>query len=47
MSFKYYKLSADKGNTTAQNNLGNCYLNGIGTEKDYEIAFKYYKLSAD
>eukprot|EP00825_Cyclidium_porcatum_P037532 TRINITY_DN4162_c0_g1_i8.p3 TRINITY_DN4162_c0_g1~~TRINITY_DN4162_c0_g1_i8.p3 ORF type:complete len:117 (+),score=33.51 TRINITY_DN4162_c0_g1_i8:226-576(+) len=49
-AFKYYKLSADQGNSNGQNNLGYCYANGKGTEQDLEMAFKafkYYKLSAD
>lgn len=47
MTFKYYKLSADKGNVLAYRNVGMCYLNGIGTDKNPSLTYKYYKLAAD
>lgn len=46
-SFKYFKLSADKGNAVAQCYLGLHFLNGDGTLKNLKEAFKYIKLSAD
>jgi len=44
---EYYQLSADQGNSDAQCNLGYCYKNGIGVEKDLDKAIHYYQLSAD
>ncbi len=44
---KYYKLSADQGDASAQFNLGNMYNNGRGVVQDYKEAVKYYRLSAD
>jgi TPR repeat protein len=44
---KYFKLSANHGNTSAQRQLGLCYKRGIGTEIDLAESFKYLKLSAD
>ena len=35
MAFKYYKLSADQGNSNGQNNLGDMYYNGQGTERGF------------
>ena len=46
-AFKYYKLSADQGNSYALYSLGNMYENGYGIEKNLEEAFKYYNLSAE
>jgi len=44
---QYYQLSADKGNSTAQFNLGVCYQNGQGVIPDYSKAVQYFQLSAD
>jgi TPR repeat protein len=46
-AFKYYKLSADQGNSSSQFNVGTCYENGDGVDINLEEAFKYYKFSAD
>lgn len=35
--FKWYKSSAELGYLHAQQKLGNCYLNGIGCEKNEEL----------
>ena len=43
----WYQLSADQGYSTAQNNLGRCFQNGIGVEKNFAQAFHWYQLSAD
>ncbi|RHZ73766.1 hypothetical protein Glove_229g3 [Diversispora epigaea] len=39
--------SAEKGNHRGQYNLGNCYLNGIGTIKDEGKAFTWFLKSAE
>ena len=44
---RLYRLSADQGNVTAQNNLGTLYRAGIGVEKDLDKAELYYSLAAD
>lgn len=45
---KYYKLSAESGNTNAQNRLGELYHHGEGDlKKDLEKSITYYKLAAN
>ena len=45
---RLYKLSADQGNSFAQNNLGNFYQEGRGDlPKDDAEAVRYYKLASD
>jgi TPR repeat protein len=44
---KWFKKSADQGNSSAQYNLGNCYYYGDGVKISDKKAVKYYKLSAD
>jgi hypothetical protein len=44
--FKYFKLSADKGNSFAQYDVGICYYHGKGVDHDPKEAFKYFNLSA-
>ena len=39
--------AAEKGDATGQLELGNCYYNGLGIEKDDQEAVKYYQLSAE
>lgn len=39
--------AAEQGNSNAQNNLGNAYLNGNGVTKNFHEAVKWYKLSAN
>ncbi|RHZ84618.1 hypothetical protein Glove_79g104 [Diversispora epigaea] len=45
--FQWYLKLAEAGNHKGQNNLGNCYRNGIGTTKDEEKAFQWYLKSAE
>ena len=44
---RLFKLSADQGNSNAQNNLGNLYYDGHGVKQDYQEAARLFKLSAD
>ncbi|RHZ65920.1 hypothetical protein Glove_310g13 [Diversispora epigaea] len=46
-NFQWYLKLAEAGNHIEQNNLGNCYRNGIGTTKDEEKAFLWYLKSAE
>ncbi|RHZ70761.1 hypothetical protein Glove_267g35 [Diversispora epigaea] len=46
-NFQLYLKLAEAGNHIGQNNLGNCYRNGIGTTKDEEKAFQWYLKSAE
>lgn len=46
-SFEDNKLAADKGNASAQYDVGYCYENGIDVVKDLNKAVKYYKMSAN
>lgn len=47
-AFKVYKLSADNNKDAKyQLKVGDCYLKGLGVDKDEKLAFKYFKLSAD
>ena len=44
---KWYRLSADKGDALAQNNLGNMYAKGRGVLKDEAAAVRWYRLAAE
>ncbi|MCM1133039.1 MAG: sel1 repeat family protein [Ruminococcus flavefaciens] len=44
---KWYKLSAEKGNSEAQFSLGWCYHFGDGIVRDYKKAFEWYTKSAE
>jgi TPR repeat protein len=44
---KYYKLSADQGNSSGQCDYACCLQSGIGVSMNPSEAAKYYKLSAD
>lgn len=44
---KWYRLAAEKGNSSAQNNLGWMYQKGYGVTKDYAEAVKWYRKSAE
>jgi TPR repeat protein len=44
---RYYKLSADQGNSNGQNRYGLCLELGKGVSVDLSEAARYYKLSAD
>ncbi|MBQ5545529.1 MAG: sel1 repeat family protein, partial [Clostridia bacterium] len=46
MAVKYYRLSADQGNATAQFNLCWCYECGYGVSKDLNEAIHLYRLAA-
>jgi TPR repeat protein len=44
---KWYKLAADQGHASAQNNLGRIYANGgQGVSQNYQEAAKWYRLAA-
>ena len=45
--FLEYKAKAEKGDATAQSNLGFCYANGQGVEKDYAEAVKWFRKAAE
>lgn len=45
-AFACFKYAADKGLDKAQYNLGLCYQNGEGCEKDLKMSFDYYMKSA-
>jgi len=42
---KWYRLSADKGQPFAQNNLGVMYKNGWGIKQDYVEAYFWFSLA--
>lgn len=42
----YYEMAAERGNRTAQENLGYCYYYGRVGAPDYEKAFHYFALGA-
>ena len=44
---KYYRKAAERGHAMAQKNLGNCYLDGKGVEKDPAEAVKWYRKAAE
>lgn len=47
-AFSYFQISGDiKGYAPAQNMLGICYRDGLGTEQDLETAKQYFQLAAD
>ena len=47
-AFSYFQISGDiKGYSPAQNMLGVCYRDGLGTEQSFQEAEKYFRLSAD
>ena len=41
------KAKAEKGDAEAQYNLGHCYYNGEGVEKDFAQAAKWYRKAAE
>lgn len=45
-SFKWFRLSAEQGNASAQFTVGAYYENGMGVAKDEKEAVKWYRLSA-
>ena len=47
-AFSYFQISGEvKGYAPAQNMLGVCYRDGLGTEQDLAEAEKYFKLAAE
>lgn len=46
-AFTIFEDFANQGNSTAQNNLGHMYLNGLGTKKDYKKAIGWYEKAAN
>ena len=44
--FKEYKNAAEQGDADAQYNLGVCYANGTGVEKDEQKAVEWYQKAA-
>ena len=45
-SFKMLRMAAEQGHADAQNNLGNCYNEGVIVEQNHEEALKWYKEAA-
>ena len=43
----YYQKSANSGDSDGQNSYGDCFMFGIGVQKDIKEAIKYYKLAAE
>ena len=43
---KLFRVSADQGDSFAQNNLGSMYANGQGVTQDYKEAVRWFRLSA-
>ena len=46
LAFKYYKMSADAGESQGMNNLGWCYQKAIGVEESMSDAHYWYKEAA-
>lgn len=46
-AFDYFMKAADAQNADAMDNLGNCYKNGDGVDKDIEKAAEWYRKSAE
>ena len=44
---EHYKKAAEKGETSALINLGKCYYNGHGVERNYSEAFKLFSKAAE
>jgi TPR repeat protein len=42
----YFQLAADRGNTFAQYNVGSCFLNGTGTDVNFDAAAHWFRLAA-
>ena len=43
---KWYRKSAEQGDTWAQNNLGSMYAKGKGVAKDYKQAYMWYNIAS-
>src|SRR6185312_11430136 len=46
-AIELYQKAAEQGYAAAQNNLGGCYYNGTGVEKDEQKAVKWYQKAAE
>jgi len=44
---KWYRASAEQGNSAGQNDLGDCYFCGKGVKQNFEEAAKWYRASAE
>jgi len=44
---RWYRLAADQGDSSAQNNLGYMYYRGEGVGQDHAEAARWYRLAAD
>lgn len=47
LAFEVTKRAADLGDWFAQRNLGECYVSGLGVEKNFYLAAEYYQRVAD
>jgi TPR repeat protein len=45
-AFRYFQMAADRDNTFAQYNVGQCFLNGNGTDVNFESAAHWFRLAA-
>ena len=45
-TFLHYQRAAQQGDTTAQNNIGVMYANGIGVDQDHEEAINWFRQAA-
>jgi TPR repeat protein len=43
----YFKIAAERGEASAQNNLAEMYEKGEGVKQDFQKAIRYYTLAAD
>ena len=46
-AIRWYRLSAEQGDASAQFNLGNMYANGEGVPQDDAEAVRWYRLAAE
>ena len=44
-AFEWFLESANQGNSQGQYNLGCCYENGLGTERDIKNAIRWYEIA--
>ena len=45
-AIKWYRLAADQGQTSAQNNLGSMYYEGKGAPVNYVTAYAWWNIAA-
>lgn len=46
-AFLEYKIAAERGDATAMHNLGYCYYNGVGVERNYAEAVGWYRKAVE